>query len=160
MDRSTAGSAGASNAGPNKRGDAAGAWDISRMAPALPAGEGGPGEPGVISGAAVRYRGEERVAPTAAQIAMLGEAWEGCGREWREGGYGAQRTERGPTPVWPAGGEAGEDAGGGGGGGEGTPGAARPKPGPGGKRTATKAMGVEEFMEKGVGGGASLPRKK
>ncbi|KAI7836123.1 hypothetical protein COHA_010002 [Chlorella ohadii] len=55
----------------NKRGQAAGEWDVSRMAPKLK--EEQQQEKGVITGSAVRYRTDDRVgAVSAAQIAMLG----------------------------------------------------------------------------------------
>eukprot|EP00887_Chlorella_sp_A99_P000065 scaffold16.g65.t1 len=118
----------------NKRGQAAGEWDISKMAPQLK--EEGRAEPGVIKGAAVRYDvSDDRMQQpvSAAAIAMLG----GTAGEGREDGGAA-----------PAGG----------------PGAARPPPGGPGqqhgvKGRATPAMAVDKFMEKGVGG-AQLPRKR
>ncbi|PRW33695.1 PHD finger 3 [Chlorella sorokiniana] len=55
----------------NKRGQAAGEWDVSQMAPKLK--EEQQQEKGVITGSAVRYRTDDRVgAVSAAQIAMLG----------------------------------------------------------------------------------------
>ncbi|GAB4817253.1 hypothetical protein N2152v2_004299 [Parachlorella kessleri] len=106
-------------------------WDISKMAPKLK-GESKPAEPGVISGAAVKYKPQDDgQAVTAAQIAMLGGQWG------RTAGGGANGEDGD-----------GEEEGGG------APGAALPP-----KGKPTRPMGVEEFLEKGVGG-AQLPRKR
>lgn len=101
----------------NKRGQAAGEWDVSQMAPKLK--EQQQQEPGVITGQAVRYRTDDRVEPGAvseAQIAMLG----GQVREDGEGGGGKH-----PAP----------------------------------KGKPSRPMGVDEFLDKGLGG-AQLPRKR
>ncbi|KAL4856946.1 hypothetical protein ACK3TF_002648 [Chlorella vulgaris] len=108
----------------NKRGQAVGEWDVSQMAPKLKSEM--EQEKGVISGAAVRYRTDDRVGTiSAGQIAMLGGQ---VGEDGEDGIAAAQPA--GPAPKHPV---------------------AKGKP--------SKPMGVDEFMDKGVGG-AQLPRKR
>ncbi|EFN53831.1 hypothetical protein CHLNCDRAFT_136569 [Chlorella variabilis] len=107
----------------NKRGQAVGEWDVSQMAPKLKEQQGK--EKGVITGAAVRFRTEDRVGTvSAAQIAMLGGQWGG------DEGVEEEAAGAGPSAKHPV-----------------------PKGKP------SKPMGVDEFLDKGVGG-ALLPRKR
>ncbi|PSC70050.1 PHD finger 3 [Micractinium conductrix] len=120
---------GSANQHKNKRGQAAGDWDVSQMAPKLK--EQQQQEKGVITGAAVRYRTDDRVGTVSgAQIAMLGGHVKDDDTEGAEEGGGMVG-----------------------------PGAPGPGKHPAPKGKPTKPMGVDEFLEKGVGG-AQLPRKR
>ncbi|KAL4419696.1 hypothetical protein ABPG75_006794 [Micractinium tetrahymenae] len=105
----------------NKRGQAAGDWDVSQMAPKLK--EQQQQEVGVITGQAVRYRTDDRVelgGVSGAQIAMLGGHVKADDEEGGAAGAGKH-----PAP----------------------------------KGKPTRPMGVDEFLDKGLGG-AQLPRKR
>lgn len=111
-------------------------WDIARMAPPLKgqtdASKRGLPAGAVMSAAAKRYRTEDGLEggmATAAQIAMLGGQWRPSADE-----------ETAPASIGPAlpGGQHDSKA---------------------GKKAPTKAMGVSDFMDKGVGG-AQLPRRR
>jgi hypothetical protein len=113
-------------------------FDIARLAPPLKgqtdAGKRGLPERAVISAPPKRFKNEEpaeNAAVTAAQIAMLGGQWRPSADEDALNGH--------PSVIGPSPHPAVQD----------------------GKKLnrASKAMGVSEFMEKGIGG-AQLPRKR
>ncbi len=111
-------------------------WDIARMAPPLKgqtdASKRGLPAGAVVSAAAKRYKtedGAEGGMATAAQIAMLGGQWRPSADE--------ADAPASIGPALPGGQDDGKQ----------------------GRKGPTKAMGVSDFMDKGVGG-AQLPRRR
>ena len=121
-------------------GGAAAPFDIASMAPPLKgqsdASKRGLPEGAVISAAAKRYKvadEDDGGVVSAAQIAMLGGQWKPSADDDGDGGDAASPVVLGP--------------------------AAPQRQQPPGAKKASRAMGVSEFMDKGVGG-AQLPRRR